>query len=55
LLDWRTLAFTIALSLLSSLLFGLMPALEYTGTRIAATLDSLVRAVSATVRATCSS
>src|SRR6185503_15940129 len=46
-LDWRTLAFTTALSLSSSLLFGLMPALKYTGTRIAATLGSLGRAVSA--------
>jgi predicted permease len=46
-LDWRTLAFTTALSLLSSVLFGLMPALKYTGTRIAATLGSLGRAVGA--------
>jgi predicted permease len=46
-LDWRTLAFTAVLSLLSSVLFGLMPALKYTGTRIAATLGSLGRAVSA--------
>jgi predicted permease len=45
-LDWRTLAFTIVLSLSSSVLFGLMPALKYTGTRIAATLGSLGRAVS---------
>jgi putative ABC transport system permease protein len=46
-LDWRTLAFTTVLSLLSSALFGLMPALKYTGARIAATLSSLGRAVSA--------
>ncbi|HEX7236556.1 MAG TPA: ABC transporter permease [Gammaproteobacteria bacterium] len=46
-LDWRTLAFTTALSLTSSVLFGLMPALKYTGTRIAATLGSLGRAASA--------
>jgi predicted permease len=46
-LDWRTLAFTTVLSLSSSVLFGLMPALKYTGTRIAATLGSLGRAVSA--------
>ena len=45
-LDWRTLAFTTVLSLSSSVLFGLMPALKYTGTRIAATLGSLGRAVS---------
>jgi predicted permease len=47
-LDLRTLAFTTVLSLSSSVLFGLMPALKYTGTRIAATLGSLGRAVSAT-------
>ena len=46
-LDWRTLAFTTVVSLLSSVLFGLMPALKYTNTRIAATLGSLGRAVSA--------
>jgi len=46
-LDWRALAFTAVLSLVSSVLFGLMPALKYTGTRIAATLGSLGRAVSA--------
>ena len=46
-LDWRTLAFTTVLSLSSSVLFGLMPALKYTGTRIAATLGNLGRAVSA--------
>jgi predicted permease len=45
-LDWRTLAFTTVLSLLSSVLFGLMPALRYTGRRISATLGSLGRAVS---------
>jgi len=46
-LDLRTLAFTMVLSLSSSALFGLMPALKYTGTRSAATLASLGRAVSA--------
>jgi predicted permease len=46
-LDWRALAFTTVLSLSSSVLFGLMPALKYTGTRIAATLGNLGRAVSA--------
>jgi len=46
-LDWRALVFTTVLSLVSSVLFGLMPALKYTGTRIAATLGSLGRAVSA--------
>jgi predicted permease len=46
-LDWRALVFTAVLSLLSSVLFGLMPALKYTGTRISATLSSLGRSVSA--------
>jgi predicted permease len=46
-LDWRALAFCAVVSLSSSVLFGLIPALRYTGTRIAATLGSLGRAVSA--------
>ena len=46
-LDWRTLAFTTVVSLSSSVLFGLMPALKYTGTHIAAALGSVGRAVSA--------
>ena len=46
-LDWRTLAFTTLLSLVSSVLFGLLPALKYTGSRIAATLGGLGRAASA--------
>ncbi|MGC1902804.1 MAG: ABC transporter permease [Candidatus Acidiferrum sp.] len=31
--DWRTLAFGLALSVVSGLLFGLIPALKYSGTR----------------------
>ena len=46
-LDGRTLAFTTVLSLSSSVLFGLIPALKYTGAQITATLGSLGRAVSA--------
>jgi predicted permease len=46
-LDWRALVFSAVVSLASSVLFGLMPALKYTGTRIAATLGNLGRAVSA--------
>ena len=37
-LDARTFAFTAVLSLLSSVLFGLIPALKYTGPRISAAL-----------------
>ncbi len=40
------LAFTLALSLLSSLLFGLIPALKYAGPRIAETLRSAGRTAS---------
>ena len=45
-LDWRALAFTAVLSLLSSVLFGLIPALKYTGPRIAAALGSIGRTAS---------
>jgi putative ABC transport system permease protein len=45
-LDWRALAFTTVLSLLSSVLFGLIPALKYTGPRIAAALGSIGRTAS---------
>jgi len=45
-LDARTFAFTAALSVLSSVLFGLMPALKYTGPRISAALASLGRTAS---------
>ena len=45
-LDWRALAFTAVLSLLSSVLFGLIPALKYTGPRIAAVLSSIGRTAS---------
>jgi len=46
-LDSRTVAFAALLSLLSSVLFGLIPALKYTGPRIAAALGSIGRAASA--------
>jgi putative ABC transport system permease protein len=45
-LDWHTLGFTTALSLLSGLLFGLIPALKYTGPRISAALSSIGRTAS---------
>src|SRR5262245_51713298 len=45
-LDWHTLGFTAVLSLLSSVLFGLIPALKYTGPRISAALASMGRAAS---------
>jgi predicted permease len=45
-LDARTLAFTAVLSLLSSVLFGLIPALKYTGPRISAALGSIGRTAS---------
>ena len=44
--DARTFGFTAVLSLLSSLLFGLIPALKYTGPQIAAALGSIGRAAS---------
>jgi predicted permease len=45
-LDARTLGFTAVLSLLSSVLFGLIPALRYTGARISASLASIGRTAS---------
>jgi predicted permease len=42
-LDARTIGFTLLVSLLSSLLFGLIPALKYAGPRIALALRSAVR------------
>ena len=44
--DARTLAFAAGLSLLSSVLFGLIPAVKYTTPRIAAALGSLGRTTS---------
>jgi predicted permease len=44
--DSRTLGFTAVLSLLSSVLFGLIPALKYTGPRISAALGSIGRTAS---------
>src|SRR3982075_1265167 len=45
-LDSRTFGFTAVLSLLSSVLFGLIPALKYTGPRISAALGSIGRTAS---------
>jgi len=45
-LDARTFAFTAALSVLSSVLFGLIPAVKYTGPRISAAFGSLGRTAS---------
>ena len=45
-LDARTFGFTALLSLVSSVLFGLIPALKYTGPRITATLGSIGRTAS---------
>ena len=45
-LDARALGFTAALSLVSSLLFGMIPALKYTGPRISAALSSIGRTAS---------
>jgi predicted permease len=45
-LDARTFAFTAVLSLLSSVVFGLIPALKYTGPRISAALGSIGRTAS---------
>jgi predicted permease len=47
-LDSRTFGFTAALSLLSSVMFGLIPALKYTGLRMSAALGSIGRTASAT-------
>ncbi len=45
-LDGRALVFTVAISLLSGLLFGLIPALKYAGPRISTTLRSAGRSMS---------
>jgi len=45
-LDARTFAFAAVLSLLSSAVFGLIPALKYTGPRISAALSSIGRTAS---------
>ena len=45
-LDARTFAFTAVLSVLSSVFFGLIPALKYTGPRITAALGSVGRTAS---------
>jgi predicted permease len=45
-LDSRTFGFTVVLSLLSSVVFGLIPALKYTGPRISAALGSIGRTAS---------
>jgi len=46
-LDSRSLAFTLALSLLAALLFGLFPAFKYAGTKISLVLRSAGRTASA--------
>ena len=46
-IDARTLGFTLVLSVLSSLLFGLLPALKYAGPRTSAALRSVGRTISA--------
>jgi predicted permease len=46
-LDARTFTFTVALSLVSSVVFGLLPALKYTGPRMSAALSSIGRTASA--------
>jgi predicted permease len=45
-LDARTFAFTAVLSVVSSVLFGLIPALKYTGPRISAALSTIGRTAS---------
>jgi len=47
LIDARTLGFTLGLSVLSGLLFGLLPALKYAGPRTTAALRSAGRTISA--------
>ena len=46
-IDARTLGFTLVLSVLSGLLFGLLPALKYAGPRTSAALRSAGRTISA--------
>ena len=46
-IDARTLGFTLLLSVLSGLLFGLLPALKYAGPRTSAALRSASRTISA--------
>jgi len=46
-IDARTLGFTLVLSVLSGLLFGLLPALKYAGPRTSAALRSASRTISA--------
>jgi predicted permease len=45
-IDWRTLVFALLLSVLSGLLFGLIPAWKYAGPRISAILRTAGRTVS---------
>jgi predicted permease len=45
-IDARTLGFTLAISLLSGLLFGLIPALKYAGPRTSLALQSVGRTIS---------
>ncbi|HEY4363198.1 MAG TPA: ABC transporter permease [Bryobacteraceae bacterium] len=47
-LDGRALLFTLAVSLLSGLLFGLIPALKYAGPRISLTLQGALRSAGRT-------
>jgi predicted permease len=45
-LDWQTVGFTVAISLLAGFLFGLFPALKYAGLRIAMSLRAGGRSLS---------
>jgi predicted permease len=45
-LDWQTLCFSVAISLLAGLLFGLFPALKYAGLRISISLRAGGRSLS---------